>query len=124
MTVALAKYLGWIPTRIEPTSPTGEPARGGRPLIPGTGVSRRAGRGALRLQQNADAATTAASEIIGDHTVDRGEQRVIAAATDVAPGMDARAALAHQDRPRAHLLAAETLDSQALRLAIPSVAAR
>src|ERR1700687_2229344 len=53
-----------------------------------------------------------------------GEQGVVLATPAVLAGEEARAALAHQDRAAAHLLAAEALDSQILRVGIAAVAAR
>src|SRR3990170_3195507 len=46
----------------------------------------------------------------------RREQRVVLADADVHSGMEARAALADEDRPRVHELAAEGLEAEALAL--------
>lgn len=50
------------------------------------------------------------------------EQRVIATASDVAAGMEVCAALANDDLPGVHSLAAKTLHAQALRIGIAPVA--
>ena len=48
-------------------------------------------------------------------------ERVVAAAADVATGMNARAALTHQNRASGHFLPAEALHAEALRIAVPAV---
>src|SRR5690606_113943 len=53
--------------------------------------------------------------------VDQREQRVVLAPADVLAGMEAGAALAHDDRARADGLAAVGLDAEHLRLGIAAV---
>ena len=55
---------------------------------------------------------------------DQREERVIAADADVLTGVELRPALADDDIPREHVLAAETLDAEALRIGVPAVAGR
>src|SRR5690606_10365180 len=54
--------------------------------------------------------------------VDLRIQRMVTAAADVVARMEYRAALADEDVARAHLLAAEALDAEALGLRVASVA--
>src|SRR6478752_2921896 len=56
-----------------------------------------------------------------DHAVDRGEQRVVAAETDVLAGVHLGAALADQNIARQDLLAAEALHAQPLAVGIAAV---
>src|SRR5919108_6280250 len=53
-----------------------------------------------------------------------GEQRVVTPEADVATGVDLRPALAYQDRPSAHGLAAVLLDAQVLRVGVAPVLGR
>src|SRR5438552_4107593 len=53
-----------------------------------------------------------------------GEQGVVAAAADVVAGVELGTALAHDDRPGRHRLAAETLDAEALGRGVAPVAGR
>ncbi len=59
-----------------------------------------------------------------DHARDPGEEGVILADTHVGSRLDRRAPLTDDDRSGIDLLAAETLDAQSLRLAVPAVAGR
>ena len=54
--------------------------------------------------------------------VDFGEQRVVLADADVHAGVKFGAALAHQNVARQNLFAGITLDAEALRVGIPTVA--
>src|SRR5690606_34408901 len=56
-----------------------------------------------------------------DFAVDQREQRVVAAHADIGAGVEARAALAHDDRAGRNSLAAEGLDAEHLRLGITAV---
>ena len=58
-----------------------------------------------------------------DLAVAQGEQGVVLAATDVLARMDVRAALANDDVARVHLLAAEQLHAETLRVGIAAVTA-
>src|SRR5580658_10893532 len=52
---------------------------------------------------------------------DLGKQRVVGADTHVGAGLDARAALPHNDRPAGHQLAAKGLHAQPLCIRVASV---
>jgi hypothetical protein len=56
--------------------------------------------------------------------IDQGEERVIAAATNVETGVELRAALANDDRSRSHNLTAVCLDATVLRIAVSAVSRR
>jgi hypothetical protein len=56
------------------------------------------------------------------HTIDFGENRIVAAHPDVLSRMNARPELPDNDIPGTHALAAEHLDSPSLSLAVPPVA--
>src|SRR5688572_12751381 len=56
-----------------------------------------------------------------DHAADLGKQGVILAATYVQPGLDAGAALPHDDGSAGDRLAAERLHSQPLRIRVATV---
>src|SRR5581483_8882608 len=79
--------------------------------------------GALRLGQDVDE-LAAAAVTETDGAVGGGEQRVVAAATDVLARVEARAPLADDDRPRGHDLAAADLHPEALRGGVTPVARR
>src|ERR1051326_2052879 len=74
-----------------------------------------------RLGDDADVARVAAS-LEADVAVDLREQRVVPAATDVQAGLEARAALPHEDAATGHELAAEPLDAEHLRVRVTAVA--
>jgi len=59
-----------------------------------------------------------------DDAVGRGKERVVATQADVLPGLPLRAVLPHDDGAAADDLATEALDTEALRLAVATVAAR
>jgi hypothetical protein len=59
-----------------------------------------------------------------DTSVHEGEESVVPSATHPFTGMEFRAPLAHDDRPRAHQLAGETLDAEPLGLRIAAVLRR
>ena len=54
--------------------------------------------------------------------VDLGEERVVLAETDVEPGLEPAAALAHEDRAAGHDVAVVALDAEPLRVAVAPVA--
>lgn len=56
-----------------------------------------------------------------DDAVNEREERVVPAHADVTPRVEAGSTLAHEDVTGRHLLAAETLDSQALSIGVPAV---
>src|SRR6478752_5883063 len=66
-----------------------------------------------------DLAARAGAE--ADHAVDGGEQRVVAAETDILAGVHLGAALADQNIARQDLLAAEALHAQPLAVGIAAV---
>jgi hypothetical protein len=80
-------------------------------LVAGAGV--KSGRNCDRKHANKSAALRAFFSKI-DAPGDFGEQRVIAADTDVVARMHARAALAHNNAAGGDEFAAECLDAQAL----------
>lgn len=57
----------------------------------------------------------------GNHAIGQGEERVVASHTYVLTGMETGAALAYDDVAGDDALAAELLDSEALRSAVASV---
>src|SRR5207248_8723622 len=63
----------------------------------------------------------AAAIFEADDAADLGEQRIVFAATDVQTGLNAGAALAHDDGAAGHELSAEGLHAQPLRVAIPTI---
>src|SRR4051794_9432511 len=77
------------------------------------------GRSADRLDVD-DLAALALAEL--DRALDQREQRVVATDADVLAGVELGAALADDDRPGVHLLAAERLDAEALGVGVPAVA--
>src|SRR6476659_6575920 len=105
-------------------------ARGGGPSWPtpsrelGAAAARPPGArpGSGRRQHADGLATLLGAE--GDRTADEREQRVVAAAADAVTGVEVRAALADDDLARADQLAAEALDTQALGVAVATVARR
>src|SRR5262249_36940302 len=74
-----------------------------------------------RLRDDVDAAALAVEP---HHAVGQREQRVVAAAADVAAGVVAGAALPHQDAAGRHRLAAVLLDAQPLAVRLAAVADR
>src|SRR6266545_1630390 len=81
----------------------------------------RPGDGLLALLYAGELA--AADLVVDDPAGDLGEQGVVAATADAGAGVDARAALAHQDRAGGDDLAAEPLHAQALGRGVTAVAA-
>ena len=77
----------------------------------------RIGAGSLLAleRSHVHAAVLAAGEV--HDAIDLGEQRVVLAQADVLAGLEARTALANEDRASRHGLAGEALDAKALRRA-------
>lgn len=73
-------------------------------------------------RHHADLFSLFTEALVAHDPVDLGEDGVIPSHPDVAPRVDARPKLAHQDIARAHTLSAKDLDSPSLTLTIPSVA--
>src|SRR2546430_414272 len=74
-----------------------------------------------RRGEDADVARVALS-LEADDAVDLREQGVVVAAAHVEAGLEARAALPHQDAAAGDELAAESLDAEHLRVRVPAVA--
>src|SRR5262245_45349121 len=72
-----------------------------------------------RLDHHETAAGTAVHKL--DHAADFGEESVVFAAADVGAGLDARAALPHDDGPAGDKLSAESFDAQPLRIRVAAV---
>src|SRR5262252_4396800 len=86
---------------------------------PAPGPARSAG-GVGR--SDGDAAAVLANALVHNLAVDEGEETVVATLTNSWPGLDVRAALAHDDRPGGHGRAAEELDTQAVRIGVAAIA--
>src|SRR5688572_2035961 len=95
---------GFGPARPEPSSAAREPKSGSV--------------GGERLDRDA------AARLEAHHAVGQREQREIAADADVSARVEARAALAHDDRPGADLLAAVGLHAAELGIGVATVAGR
>src|SRR5262245_29654451 len=106
------------PTRGRGPSWSGARDRSWRILPRQRGAASRGGSGAP-LDPRDDA--VARSSVL-HHAVDEGEEGEVAAAADVAPGVDPRPDLAHEDGARVHALAAEDLDAAPLAVAVAAVA--
>jgi hypothetical protein len=72
-------------------------------------------------RQNIHALLGFADTLKFDRTVNEREQRIVTALADVVAGMDARAALAHDDAAGLHELPVKTFDAQVLRVAIAAI---
>src|SRR3569623_2901725 len=91
----------------------------------GRGFTRRATSARSRRggQYADEGAALAALDLELHHAVGQREQGVVAADANVEAGKKKGAALADQDIARRHLLVAETIDAEALRMGVAAVAA-
>ncbi len=71
-----------------------------------------------------DVDVDAASLLEAHQSVLEGVDRVVLAESNVVAGLEARAALANDDRPRGHCLSTVALDSSELGVGVATVAAR
>src|SRR5262249_8155283 len=78
------------------------------------------------LLDRRDADEAAALALVGvlDDAVDLRVERVVAAATDILPGVETSTALANKNRAAGNKLAGEALDAEHLRLRVAAVARR
>src|SRR5262245_19203902 len=91
----------------------------------GDGALSRGARALLRCRLDAHGVLLGGTVLRVRHAaVDLREQRVVLADADVHAGVELGAALANEDRTRAHLLAAEGLEAQAFRFGIAAVTRR
>jgi len=101
------------PKKASYTSPAVAAAHEDRRLVDEHGVTWLGGK-------DGDEAAGVPNTVL-NHAVGLGEQGVILAATNVAAGVDAGAALAHEDGAGSDPLAIEDLGAESLRCRIPTV---
>src|SRR5438552_1539881 len=89
----------------------------------GPGISASRSAAVLVLGEDRDKAALAAGAELDRPRPGR-EDRVVTSDSGPRAGLEARAALAHDDLAARHRLAGEDLDAEALRLGVAAVAAR